>query len=167
MKIKLLAFVFICCALSCFAKDPAEGFWISYDEKTGEATAGWEIKVVDGILMGTITNVPGYSNDEVAFKTKGKGPYKDFPVPGEMHKMKTVGTPWIYNMKKVSEGKWAGGSIVDPNDGNKYKCKIIFHAADGKKYKVDTLEMRGEIGMGIGRSQYWLSATEEEARNVQ
>jgi len=32
---------------------------------------------------------------------------------------------------------------------------------------VDTLEMRGEIGMGIGRSQYWLSATEEEARNVQ
>ena len=25
----------------CFAADPAEGYWISYDEKTNEATAGW------------------------------------------------------------------------------------------------------------------------------
>ena len=27
----------------CFAADPAEGFWISVDEKTNQPTAGWQI----------------------------------------------------------------------------------------------------------------------------
>jgi uncharacterized protein (DUF2147 family) len=40
-----------------------------------------------------------------------------------------------------------------------YKCKIVFHAADGDRYKVDTLEIRGEIGLGIGRSQFWQRAS--------
>jgi uncharacterized protein (DUF2147 family) len=44
-----------------------------------------------------------------------------------------------------------------------YKCKITFRPTDGKKYKVDTLEMRGEIGLGIGKSQYWTKATKEQA----
>ena len=80
-----------------------------------------------------------------------------------MCEMKTVGTTWIYDLTKTSEGNWSKGKIVDPSDGNRYKCKMTFHKADGKKYAKDTLEMRGEIGMGIGRSQYWLGATEAEA----
>ncbi|MCF0241920.1 MAG: DUF2147 domain-containing protein [Treponema sp.] len=166
-KLFILFTAFIMTAAFGFAKDPCEGFWISVDEKTGKNTAGWEIKVVDDVLMGTITHTVGRADDELAEGTKGKGPYKDFPHPGKMSEMKTVGTYWIYNMKKDAEGKWSGGSIVDPGDGNRYKCKITFHAADGKKYKVDTLEMRGEIGMGIGRSQFWKKATEEEARTVE
>ena len=67
-------------------------------------------------------------------------------------------------MKQDGEGKWTGGSIVNPQGGKCYTCKITFHAADGKKYKQDTLEMRGEIGMGIGRSQYWI-ATDEATAN--
>ncbi|HBD68596.1 MAG TPA: DUF2147 domain-containing protein, partial [Treponema sp.] len=38
----------------CFAADPAEGYWISYDEKTNEATAGWRIWVENGVLKGEI-----------------------------------------------------------------------------------------------------------------
>mgnify|MGYP003425917888 CR=1 FL=1 len=41
----------------CFA-DPVEGYWISYDEKSGEATAGWEIKAQDGKLFGGIIRKP-------------------------------------------------------------------------------------------------------------
>lgn len=53
--------------------------------------------------------------------------------------------------------------FIDPNDGKMYKCKITFRAKDGKKYVQDTLEMRGEIGLGIGRSQFWVRTTKEDA----
>ena len=33
-----------------FATDPAEGYWISVDEKTGKQTAGWEIWQENGVL---------------------------------------------------------------------------------------------------------------------
>jgi len=160
--IALFASALLCVGL-CFAADPVEGFWISYDEKTSEATAGWKIWVENGKVFGTILSTKGYSLDAKADGTKGKGPYDDFPQKGTMCEMTTVGTTWIYNLSKVDEGRWSKGKIVDPSDGNRYNCKMTFHKADGKKYKEDTLEMRGEIGLGIGRSQFWLKATEKAA----
>ena len=71
-----------------------------------------------------------------------------------------------YNLKKDDTGKWSKGYIIDPESGNRYKCKITFRKADGKKYKTDTLEMRGELALGIGRSQFWTRASEEEAKNI-
>lgn len=156
-----VCFLFLCGL--CFAADPVEGCWISYDEKTGKATAGWTIYEKNGKLFGEILSVAGYSKDTKAFGCKGKGPYDDFPYTGALEEMPLCGTTWIYDLTKNKSGQWSGGRIIDPNDGNRYKCKITFRAADGKKYKVDTLEMRGEIGLGIGRSQYWQKATKEEA----
>ena len=148
----------------CFA-DPVEGYWISYDEKSGEATAGWEIKAQDGKLFGTIVAVAGKPQDIKATGAKGKK-YNNFSYKGDLSDLTTVGTTWIWDLVQKSEGKWEKGYIIDPNDGNRYKCRITFHAADGsKKYPVDTLEMRGEIGP-FGRSQFWKSATEEEAKGL-
>jgi uncharacterized protein (DUF2147 family) len=163
--ISLFSVVLLCTGF-CVASDPVEGFWISYDEKTGKATAGWKIWEENGFLFGTILSLAGFPQDVKAYGTKGKGPYRDFPVSGDMAGMMTVGTPWIYNLKKISEGVWAKGMIVDPNDGNKYKCRITFHQANRNKYNKPTLEMRGEIGLGIGRSQFWIAATEEEAAGL-
>ncbi|NLC92442.1 MAG: DUF2147 domain-containing protein [Treponema sp.] len=166
-KLFVLFATLLVCSCMCFAEeatvDPAEGYWLSFDEKTKEVTAGWKIWVEDGKLFGTIMSTKGFPLDGKADGTKGKGPYSDFPQKGEMCEMTTVGTTWIYNLEKASDGNWSKGKIVDPSDGNRYKCKITFHVADGKKYAVDTLEMRGEIGMGIGRSQFWTKATAEEA----
>lgn len=163
--IVLVMAVFLCVGF-CFAKDPVEGFWISYDEKTNEPTAGWQIWEENGKLFGKILSVKGFPPETKAFGTKGRGPYDDFPAKGEMSEMQTVGTTWIYNLTKVSEGNWAKGKIVDPNDGKRYNCKITFRKANGKKYKTDVLEMRGEIGAGIGRSQFWQAATESEASSL-
>ena len=69
--------------------------------------------------------------------------------------MPLLGTPWIYGLSSNKTGEWSGGSIVNAEDGKLYKCKITFRQADGKKFQKDVLEMRGEIGLGIGRSQYW------------
>jgi uncharacterized protein (DUF2147 family) len=75
-----------------------------------------------------------------------------------------IGTPWIWGLDKKKSGEWAGGNIVDPGKGDIYQCKITFRKADGKKFSKDVLEMRGEVGLGIGRSQFWQKASEAEFR---
>lgn len=159
-KIITLCVCFMC-LFGCFAADLVEGFWISYDDKTGEATAGWEIYQKDGVLYGEIRSLADYPSDALAVDCKES--YKTFPVEGVVNKMTTCNTPWIWGLKMKESGVWQGGNIIDPADGNMYKCKITFRKADGKKFAEDTLEMRGEIGMGIGRSQYWKRSTKEAA----
>ncbi len=142
------------------AEDPALGLWKSIDDKTGKTTAYWKVYEKDGALFGEIITVPNQSDDTIAKDCKPS--YADFPIAGEVNTMTVVNTPFIFGLKRKGAGKWAGGSIIDPKDGKIYKCKITFHAADGTDYADDTLEMRGEIGLGIGRSQYWKRTTEEE-----
>jgi len=160
-KIAFFVVVFVFVSGLCFAADPAEGFWISMDEKSGKATAGWEIYTVGDKLFGKILSVADHPQTDKA--TKCKDAYPGFPVQGKVSEMSVVGTPWIFNLALDKPGSWSGGQIIDPNDGNLYKCKITFRPQDGKKYLKDTLEMRGEIGLGIGRSQYWQKCTREEA----
>jgi uncharacterized protein (DUF2147 family) len=76
--------------------------------------------------------------------------------------MTVVNTPFIFGLNKEAEGQWAGGNIIDPKDGKMYKCKIALRKADGKKFAKDVLEMRGEIGLGIGESHYWERITEAD-----
>ncbi|GAB1484014.1 DUF2147 domain-containing protein [Treponema sp.] len=161
---KVFLFVVASCALTAFAfaADPVEGLWKSVDEQTGEATAFWKIYEKSGTLYGEILKIVGKSDDTIAENTKES--YKGFPVSGTVNKMKVVGTTWIWGLNKKKTGEWAGGNIIDPKKGDMYNCKITYRAADGKKYPTDVLEMRGEIGFGIGRSQYWQKATESELR---
>jgi uncharacterized protein (DUF2147 family) len=153
-------------AALCFAADPVEGYWISIDEKTNKPTAGWQIYVENGILYGKVLSVTNYEQEQRAFLCT-KGPYKGFPEAGDASTMPIIGPRWIYGLKMDKEGAWSGGSIIDiETTGSLYKCKITFRPADGKKYLVDTLEMRGEIGLGIGRSQFWKKATQAEAAGL-
>ena len=148
----------------CFADDPAAGYWISVDDKTGRTTAGWELFVMNGELRGRILSLAGYPGDVKALKCKDS--YAGFPVAGRVSDMPVVGTPWIYGLKGAGAGKWTGGSIIDPESGGLYKCKITFHPAGSGKFTVDTLEMRGEIGLGIGRSQFWRKSSLNEAKGL-
>ncbi|GHV74857.1 hypothetical protein AGMMS49940_21590 [Spirochaetia bacterium] len=144
----------------CFA-DPVEGFWISVDDKTGKATAGWEIYRQNGKLYGRILSIAGYPQDAKAFYCKES--YRDFPLPGKVNQLPVIGTPWLFGLSPDGPGKWSGGQVIDPQNGNMYKCKITYRTADGKRLKTDALEMRGEIGLGIGRSQFWQKSTQAEA----
>ncbi len=155
----LFALLALCCAIGAYAADPAVGLWKSVDEE-GKTTAAWRIYEKDGRLFGEIVTVPNQRDETIASSCKPS--YKDFPVPGDVSKMKVTGTPFIFNLKMKEPGQWADGNIIDPKDGKIYKCKITFHGADGKKYPVNTLEMRGEIGLGIGRSQNWIATDEAE-----
>lgn len=158
----------VCCfalfgLVTLAAQDKVEGFWKSVDE-AGKTTAAWKIYQKDAVLFGEIITVPGQSDAKLADKCLPS--YKGFPVVGEVNKMTVVKTPFIYGLKMKSPGKWEGGNIIDPKEGKLYQCKINFRAADGKKYKTDVLEMRGEIGLGIGRSQFWVRTTEAEIETL-
>jgi uncharacterized protein (DUF2147 family) len=57
----------------------------------------------------------------------------------------------ILNNLKKNGNEWNGGTILDPNNGKTYKCKI--EVVDGGA----RLKVRGFIGLSLlGRTQYWL-----------
>jgi len=161
---KMLVFAMLFVTGFCFGADPVEGFWVSVDEKTGKMTGGWEIYAIGDKLFGKVLSITGFPQDKKASKCKES--YKGFPVPGKVNEMTVVGTPWLYNLTMNKPGAWSGGQVLDPDTGNLYKCKMTFRPQDGKKFMADTLEMRGEIGLGIGRSQYWRKSTREEALSL-
>jgi uncharacterized protein (DUF2147 family) len=163
-KVAVIFLLLLAAGAVCFAIDPAEGYWLSVDEKTNKVTAGWSIYQEAGKLCGKILSTADEKPGVIAAKCKDS--YAGFPIAGKVSQMPVAGTPWIFGLSMEKPGEWAGGNVVNPEDGKMYKCKIIFHAADGKKYKADTLEMRGEIGLGIGRSQYWQKADRETASNL-
>jgi uncharacterized protein (DUF2147 family) len=141
--------------------DPVEGFWLSVDDKTNQVTAGWQIYMENGKLYGKILSTAAAPAGALALRCKES--YAGFPLPGKVNTLPVAGTPWIFGLRQEKTGQWEGGNIIDPNDGKIYKCKLTFHAADGKKFTADTLEMRAEVGLGIGRSQFWRKAGEAEA----
>jgi uncharacterized protein (DUF2147 family) len=161
-KIGIIIFLIFISGL-CFAADMAEGFWINVD-KRGNATEGWEIYALDGILYGRILSVAGYPQDVKASRCKDS--YANFPLSGKVSEMTVVGTPWIFGLRQDRPGIWNGGNIVDPLNGSMYRCRITFYPQDGNKYQIDSLEVRGEIGLGIGMSQYWRKSSLEEASSL-
>ena len=159
----LLGMVFI--PAFCFGEDPAEGFWLSVDEKTGKATGGWELYVVGDMLLGKVLSLADLPQDKIASQCKES--YRGFPLPGKVNEMPVVGTPWIFGLTRNKEpGSWKDGHVIDAGTGSMWKCKIIYRPGDGKKFMTDVLEMRGELFLGIGRSQYWQKSTLEEASSL-
>ena len=163
-KLVIFVIVSVLTAGYCFGSDPVVGFWVSVDEKTGQATAGWEIYLEGNTLFGRILSVAGHPQDVRAENARDS--YRGFPVPGRVNQMTVVGTPWIFGLTRDRPGVWSGGNIIDPDSGSMYRCRITFRPMDGNRFRTDTLEMRGEIGLGIGRSQFWRKATREEASSL-
>lgn len=167
-KIISLIFSFIFLTGVVFAADPAVGLWKSVDDKTGEITAIWNIYEKDGKLFGEIAAVVNYPQNVIASACKES--YKNFPKSGTVNKMTTVGTPWIFNMVKESDGNWKDGNIVNPEDGKMYGCVIKYLNAGEKnksyKAKEPTLAMAGTVGP-IKVFQYWIKATQADVKAIQ
>jgi uncharacterized protein (DUF2147 family) len=161
MKILLAIMVIIFTyAGAVFADDPAEGFWLSVDQKTGKVESGWEIYEDNGVLMGRLLSGLGLSATSRA--TKCKESYPNFPIGGKVNQLPVLGTPWIFGLSQQSPGRWTNGNVIDPSNGSIYKCSIFYHQADGNKFMQEALEIRGQFLFFSG-SQYWRRATREEA----
>lgn len=118
------------------------GVWKTVDDKDNQPRSFVKIWEHNGVIYGKITKIIPRPNDPKEMKCeKCEGSLKDAPV---------VGLRILWGLKK--DGKeWSGGYILDPDNGETYKCLIAVEE-EGKKLKV-----RGFIGVAaLGRTQYWL-----------
>jgi uncharacterized protein (DUF2147 family) len=118
------------------------GKWKSIDDASGKAKAIVEIWEHNGKLYGKITKLfraPGEDQDPKCDKCKGDKKDK-----------RVIGMVIVEGLSKNGD-EWSGGSILDPDNGKTYKCKM---SLDNGKLKV-----RGFIGVSLlGRTQHWLPA---------
>jgi len=118
------------------------GLWKNIDDASGKPRAVIRITESGGALQGRIEKVfpgPGESQNPICGKCEGAN--RDAPV---------VGLVILSGLKKEGD-EYAGGQILDPDNGKVYRSKV--QLLDGGK----KLSVRGYIGVPmLGRSQTWL-----------
>ena len=118
------------------------GKWKTIDDETGTEKSVVNIWEKNGEIFGTIDSLflnPEEDPNPLCTECKGK-----------LHNKPIIGMTILNNLKKDGN-EWNGGTILDPNNGKTYQCKIEV-VEGGTKLKV-----RGFIGISLlGRTQYWL-----------
>lgn len=117
------------------------GTWKTIDDKTGKPRSYVRISENNGELEAVILK---------GFPREGHQPNEPCDkCPGEFKGKPKVGLRFMWGLKKDGD-EYNGGKILDPDNGEIYKCKIYL---DGGP---DKLVVRGYIGISlIGRSQTW------------
>ncbi len=139
LLITVLSFIF---AFSqAFAAGSPVGTWKTIDDKTKEPKSFLQIWEKDGVYYGKVSKlILKKGEDPNPLCTKCKGSLKDKPI---------LGMTIMWGLKQNGD-EYSGGNIMDPDNGETYRCKIKL--LDGGK----KLEVRGFIGISLlGRSQYW------------
>lgn len=118
------------------------GLWKTIDDKSGKPKSLVRITDAGGELRGTVEKIFREASEDPNPKCeKCTDDRKDKPV---------IGMTIITGMKADGD-HFAGGQILDPNNGKIYKSKMELEEK-GKKLRV-----RGYIGMPVlGRSQVWV-----------
>jgi uncharacterized protein (DUF2147 family) len=116
------------------------GKWKTIDDETGDAKSVVQIwKAEDGMFYGKIMKL---------FDPKKQESVCDKCDPKDSrYKQKVIGMKIINGMKKTGDNEWTEGTILDPNNGKVYKCKLFI---EGKNLMV-----RGYIAF-LYRTQTWL-----------
>jgi len=114
--------------------------WKTVDDETGEARSIVEIVNVQGEAFGTILDLVNPPADD-------PDPYCDLCTDDRKDK-RVIGMEIIRGLKQSGDS-WARGTILDPENGKVYKCKLWVQ--DGK------LKVRGYIAF-LYRTQTWLPA---------
>ena len=136
----LLALPVLCLSTVAMAADPVTGRWKTIDGDTGKPKSIVEItQAADGTITGRIVELinPSRPNpvcDKCSDDRKGK------PI---------TGMEIIRGMKAQGGGRYAGGTILKPDEGKVYKSKMAL-IEGGQK-----LEVSGCIAF-ICKSQTWL-----------
>lgn len=134
----LLALLLI--STTSFGQLTVLGKWKTIDDNTGKEKSIVEIFEKGGQVFGKITKL---------YVEKGEDPdpiCDDCDEEDDRFKKKIMGMEIIRNMKKTGE-ELSEGTIMDPENGKIYRCKIW---VEGKELKV-----RGYLGP-FYRTQTWL-----------
>ena len=132
-------FVFLLLVVQGYAQSPI-GKWKTVDDNTGKTKSVVEITEKGGKLYGKVLQL---------FDPEKPDPVCEECAEDDPRYMKPiVGLEIIRDMKKDGD-EYAGGDILDPENGKVYRCKIWVE--NGK------LMVRGYIAF-LYRTQTWLPA---------
>jgi uncharacterized protein (DUF2147 family) len=127
------------CALSGKGQNIV-GKWQTLDDETGQPKSVVEISERSGKFYGKVVYLfPDASEDQDPICEK-------CPAGDDRHKKKIIGMEILRNLVK-DEDEYSEGTIIDPNNGKIYRCKIWL---EGKN-----LKLRGYLGPFF-RTQTWL-----------
>ena len=133
---KALLLCLVLLAHSSFGQDIA-GRWMTIDDNTGKKRSIVEISVVDGKASGRITQLfraPGEEQDPVCKE-----------CTDDRKGRKVIGLEIIRQMI-LRDGEWVDGTILDPENGKVYDCKLWLE--NGR------LKVRGYVAF-FYRTQTW------------
>ena len=119
------------------------GLWKTIDDDSKKEKSLVRISEAGGVFSGKIEKLLDPDTKPDAKCDKCSDERKDQLI---------LGLPIIRNVKANADDAtlWAGGEILDPNNGKTYKVRL--KPADGGK----KLEVRGYIGAPLlGRTQTW------------
>lgn len=135
--------LWLCTCAVAWAQGTPTGLWRSVDDETGKERSLIRISEQGGEWQGVVEKIFRQPQDNPEHLCdKCEGDLKNKPV---------IGMRILWALKRKSDTKYDGGSILDPNNGKTYRCKITV-LDNGRK-----LEVRGYIGISLlGRSQIWL-----------
>ncbi len=132
-------------SMSAMAAVNPVGLWKTIDDNTGKVRSIVRITQSNGEYKGTIEKLfRAPDQDQNPKCDKCTDARKDKPI---------IGMTILTGLRADGDDEFAGGQIVDPENGKVYSSKLTVDE-DGKK-----LELRGFIGVSlIGRSQTWVRA---------
>ena len=139
----LAVVVTIFTSLHVYANDNSPvGLWKTIDDESGKPKSLVRITESNGEYKGKVEKLfRSADQDQNPKCTKCEDANKDQPI---------IGMTILTGMHKEDD-EYAGGHILDPNNGKVYKSKMSL-IDDGKK-----LKLRGYIGVPmLGRTQIWL-----------
>lgn len=143
--LRLMALIFVqVFTLAAWAQSsaPILGKWKTIDDKTKKPKSIVEIYQEGDQFKARILELINPDEPDPVCK-KCSGDKKDKPIKG-------LEIMWSLKETKAGE-QWAGGEILDPNNGKVYRCKLKIKD-NGQK-----LDVRGFIGFSLlGRTQTWL-----------
>ena len=114
------------------------GKWHSRNEDTNEVDSVIEVYEKDGKAYAKVIEILDKTRENPTCQNC-IGENKDKPI---------LGLNILTGLKK-NEDEWSGGKILDPRNGNIYKCYI-------KLLNPNKLKLRGYIGFSLfGKSAFW------------
>lgn len=126
-------------AITCAAQPPEQvvlGRWTTIDDNTSKPRSVVEITMTSGVLTGRIIDLHDKSKLDAHC---GK-------CPGDRKDRALIGLEIIRGMTADGE-EWSGGTILDPETGKVYDCKLWVE--DGR------LKVRGYVAFFF-RTQTWV-----------
>lgn len=138
--LKVLISLFLLSTLSYAATNSPVGLWQTIDDQSGKPRSLVRINEVNGEYSVVIEKGLLETDQSGAVCSKCTDERKDQPL---------IGMTIASGLKKNGE-QYDGGTILDPDNGKVYKCKMTLNKTG------DVLEVRGYIGFSLfGRTQAW------------